>query len=182
MNAAVTELKAQAAAAEFPGPGETLIGECIDSEHPSLKGRVQVTWTHDGPEQRAWVPTLTGLALRAGDRVLLTRPSNHDEPVVIGVLDGLVTRRDAAKERGPALELKSDEALRVHAHDGTPILEVTATDRGPAVRLLESQGRVIFPGKLSMQAEGIEFEATKGEVTITASGDVRVEGEVVRLN
>ena len=70
-------------------PHETVVGECLDARHPSLAGRVLVHWSlYTGPGGSAWLPTLHGIPVCAGDRVLVTQPSNAPEPIVVGVIDG----------------------------------------------------------------------------------------------
>lgn len=169
------------AAAAPPG---TSVGVCVTGEHPTLSGRALVRW-RDGDHVRheAWLPQMKGLLLRRGDRVLLTMPDNHDEPIVMGVLDGLGRRSSApAAEDGPLVRLAPNEALRVAAADGTPVLEVTVTDAGPQVRLLVGPAGIEMPGTLRLSADDIELEAKQGEVRVTATGDVKVKGEVIRLN
>src|SRR5688572_29038986 len=130
-----------APASAAPAP---FIGYCVDTRHPNLLGRVLVRWfapgnypgnnnppgsdpsdsnsTAGGQPEEHWLPCLQSLALREGDRVLITRLSNFDEPVVIGVLDGFSPRRDAPATLAHVVELKSDERVRVHAADGTPLV------------------------------------------------------------
>lgn len=182
MKASVALLKSASADLAQGTSGETLIGQCIATQHPVLHNRALVRWSTKAGENETWLPQLAGLALRKGDRVLLSQPSNFDEPIVLGVLDGLVTSKEEPKERGPVLELLNDEALRVVASDGTPLLEVTSTPEGPHVRLLDMDGLVSFPGKFTIRAEDVELQATKGEVRLSASGDVKIVGEVVRVN
>src|SRR5882762_6141448 len=65
---------------------QPLVGECLDTQHPSLQGRVLVRWLETtGAATEHWVPTLQGMPVRVADRVLLLRPANWPEPVVIGV-------------------------------------------------------------------------------------------------
>jgi hypothetical protein len=162
----------------------SLVGICLSSEHPILPGRTLIGWDDDDEVSReAWLPRLRGVLLRPGDRVLLTAPANHGEPVVLGVLDGLEVRRPGAPaDAGPLVRLGQGEALRVASADGTPLLEVGMTDAGPEVRLLVNATGIQVPGKLRFSADDLEFEARQGEVRVNASGDVKVTGEVIRLN
>lgn len=169
------------AAAAPPG---TSVGVCVTGEHPTLSGRALVRW-RDAEQVRheAWLPQMKGLVLRRGDRVLLTMPVNHDEPVVMGVLDGLGRRSPApAADDGPLVRLAPNEALRIAGPDGTPLLEVIATEAGPEVRLLVAPAGIRMPGTLRLSADEIELEAKQGEIRVSAAGDVKVTGEVVRLN
>jgi hypothetical protein len=63
------------------------VGECLDSVHPALPGRVHVSWQDAGGQQAAWLPKLAGLTIQTGDRVLVQWPIDFAEPIVIGVLD-----------------------------------------------------------------------------------------------
>src|SRR5262245_44557263 len=68
----------------------TLVGECLDTHHPHLPHRVFVrARDHDGEPVCAWLPVLDQLRVRAGSKVLLSKPDNWPEPVVVGVLLGL---------------------------------------------------------------------------------------------
>lgn len=164
--------------------GGTVLGVCTGGEHPSLQGRARVRWREpDGAEREAWLATLRGLAPRRGDRVLLTTPGSHDEPVVLGVLDGLRGRDEGPPaDGGPLLRLGAGEAVRVASQDGTPLLEVRAGDEGPRIRLLTGSAAVSMPGTFRISADDVELEARRGEVRIDAAGDVKVAGEIVRLN
>jgi len=166
------------------GGGATMVGLCIAGAHPTLPGRVRVCWhLADGTPEDAWLPQLQGIRAREGDRLLLAMPENHDEQIVVGVLDGTAGPLDQQpSEDGPVLRLAEDEALRIAGPDGEPILEVKPTPAGPEVRLFAPPAALTMPGSFRVSAEQIEFEARQGEVRIAASGDVKVTGEMVRLN
>jgi hypothetical protein len=163
--------------------GEPFVAECIDSRHPTLQGRVQIRWEgsrHEGVEQ--WVPTLHGLAIRRGDRLLLQMPQGGTEPIVIGVVDGFVPRPEPERSAAAQIELKNDEVFRVCGQEGQPLVEIIHDDKGPIVRLLQSDTRVDIKGKLSISAAELELSAVKGKVRIEASDDVDVIGETIHLN
>jgi hypothetical protein len=175
-----------AAAPASPAPAarpETLVGEVVDTKHPTLRGRVRVRWMDlEGQTFEKWLPQLHGMSVRAHDRVLLTRASNWPEHVVTGVIDGFAARPEVERETKAALELLPDEKVRVHASDGTPLLEVFQGDEGPVVRLLADDVNLELPGSLRVRAQSIEIEATRGQARIKASDDVVVQGEVIHLN
>jgi hypothetical protein len=50
------------------------------------------------------------------------------------------------------------------------------------VRLLVDAADVSMPGRLRLAADELELEARQGEVRVSAAGDVKVQGEVIRLN
>ncbi|WP_106088922.1 hypothetical protein [Enhygromyxa salina] len=166
-----------------------LVGECVDDRHPSLQGRIRVRLSDPDPRER-WVPRLQGLAVRVGDRVLMIRPDNSaawgeetgDEWIVTGVVDGFAKRPRVEKQAAANIELQPDEAVRVVSREGQALLELSHDQDGPVVRLLEPDVRVELAGKLAIKANQIELEAEQGEVSIKASADVVVRGEVVRLN
>lgn len=129
-------LERQRAAAEAPTepptrPAGPLIGECVDDRHPVLRGRVRVRIPGDEGEPR-WLPTLQGLALRVGDRVLLVRPGNGEEWIVTGVIDGFAARPRIEPTIAARLELRQDEALSIVSADGQPLVELSAGPGAPA--------------------------------------------------
>jgi hypothetical protein len=170
------------AAAATPARVRCAVAECIDDAHPTLAGRVRVRWRTAAGEHDAWIPTLHGAVVRAGDRVLVQQPDDWPEPVAVGVLDGYA-RRDAPPWRAAAtLELRDDEAVVVTDAAGTPIVEVARGERGPLVRLVGADVDVEVPGRLRVRAAELALEATVGNATIDAQGDVVVRGEVIELN
>ena len=184
MSPALEDLLGAPVARRTPMPAaRCLIAACIDDRHPALQGRVRVEFADsEGHKQQLWVPALHGLPVRVSDRVLLMRPDNGDEWIVTGVVDGFADRPSVAKTAAVQIELKTDEYLQVVSSAGQPLVEVSQGSAGAVVRLLEPDVRVEFVGKLVVRAEGIEFEATRGQVEIKASADVVIKGELVRLN
>lgn len=158
------------------------MGECVDDRHPTLQGRVRVRWTDaTGGRRDRWVPTLQGVGVREGDRVLLVAMAHEDEPVVTGVIDGFAAR-PAAEARGPALSLAQGESLRVLGSDGAPLVELRQSPDGPVVRLLSMDASIELPGTLRLSADAIALHARRGGVQVTATDDVSVQGEAIRLN
>lgn len=177
-------------APEQPAPSGTadageavLMGECVDAVHPTLRGRVLVRWNGpDGAANERWLPTLYRLSVRAADRVLLARVGNWDEHVVIGVIDGFARRPEAPRREGASLELALDEALMIRGADGVELVEIRQEERGPVVKLLQSDVDLELPGALRLRAEDIRLEARQGRVELSATDDVVVRGEIIRLN
>jgi hypothetical protein len=176
------------AATEAPLPEASpvvglLVGECTATCHPTLSGRVRVGFvdTH-GAHRESWLATLHGLAVRAHDRVLISQPGNWHEPLVIGVIAGLTARPSASGPLARQLELLPDESLTIVDSAGTPLIEVTPGEAGPRLQLLSSQIDIDVAGALRLRAESIELCASAGSATVTASEDVIVRGEKVRLN
>lgn len=161
----------------------TLVGECLEADHPVLPHRIKVGWlAPDGEPHQAWLAPLRNLVVRTGDRVLLTRPANWPEPLVTGVLDGLHRPPPAPLRQGPSVRLRADEGLRITGEDGRGLLELRQAENGPVLRLLEQDMDLEFPGRLRLSATEIALEARRGDVRIDASDDVKVRGEVIELN
>jgi hypothetical protein len=163
--------------------GEPFVAECIDANHPTLRGRVKIRLAGTGaPGPSLWVPTLQGLSVRSGDRLLLQTPYGGSEPVVLGVIDGFLPRPEPDRTVAARLEVKPDEVIQVCSQEGQPLVEILHDAKGPMVRLLQSDTRLDVKGKLSITAAELELRALKGEVRIQASQDVNLIGEVVKLN
>ncbi len=151
-----------------------------DVQHPTLVGRVRCV--DDARGSSRWLPTLRGLSIRVGDRVLVHRPCDFAESVVVGVVDGLAPRERPIAVTGPRLSLLPDEALRIETPNGTAICEVRGSEEGPIVRLLSSDLTVETEGRLRFSARTIELEARQGSVRVEAADDVVVQGETIQLN
>ncbi len=163
--------------------GEPFVVECVDARHPTLQGRALVRWEAPGRDAvEAWVPTLHGLAVRKGDRLLLQTPYGASEPIAIGVIDGFLPRPEPARVVGTQLELKQDEVFQVRTQDGQPLVEIVRDAAGPVVRLLQADTRLELQGKLSITAAELDLKASKGQVRIEASDDVKLIGELINLN
>lgn len=164
-----------------PGP---IVAVCTDDRHPDLVGRVRVVWraSPDADEVEVWVPTLQSITVRTGDRVLLLQADNWPEPVVVGVVDGFVRRREPKPTRRPTVELPDDEALRVVDRTGNPLVEIRSGPAGAELRLVDEQVALKVAGRFRIEAGAIELRAVEGGVEVEASDDVRIRGEVVRLN
>jgi hypothetical protein len=166
-----------------PTPGSdasALVGVCVDDRHPTLAGRVHVRFTDGAGEHAMWLATLAHLPVRCEDRVLLLQPGNWPEPVVVGVLDGL-RAREAATHAAATLTLRSDETLQIQDADGAPLLAIVPTPAGPVLRLTHADQRLEIDGRLAFAADAIAFVA-RGEMSLSAGGDVIVTGEEIKLN
>lgn len=179
------------AAARTAGPGDaggraelSRIAICVDDRHPTLVGRVKVVWrpTPDADEEERWVATLQSTVVREGDRVLLVHPAHSDEPVVVGVVDGFRRRAEPDPTRHPTVELPEDEALRVVDRAGRPLVEIRAGHAGAELRLVDEDVALRVGGRFRIEAGAIEMRASAGGVDVEASDDVRIRGEVVKLN
>ena len=161
----------------------TLIGTCMDIDHPSLKNRFFVRWMDaSGKSREAWLPCLKDLKPARHDRVLLQQPDNWFEPIISGVLDGLSGPKDYEAKPGPALTLEKHKALHVLDSDDKPILQIEQGEKGPILRLLDDDLNIEVKGRLRFSARDIELAARKGGVKIQATDDVVVKGEIIYLN
>lgn len=179
------EHASRAQAARF-GSG-TLVGECIDTHNPHLPRRVLVrARDEDGMPVTAWLPTLADLRVSAGHKVLLSKPDNWPEPVVIGVIAGLERpdeqRAPTPTPEQPSLRLEQGQALVITDPAGQPLLELHATIDGPRIALLGNDVSLEAPGCLRIGAERIELCARAGGVDIRTDADAVVRARVIRLN
>ena len=165
-------------------PEPTFVATCVDARHPTLPGRVEVSWADGSGEvsQRWWVPTLQGLAVRTGDRLLLSRAGGLPEPIVVGVVDGFAQRPAPGPDSGPTLEIQPDEVLTIVARSGQPLVQIRHGADGPRVQLLSPDTQIELSGRLSISAAELTLKAQHGNVQIEASEQVVVTGETVQLN
>lgn len=178
----VDDVLAESATHEPVPPGVALVGECLDVMHPVLTGRVLVRLALPrGPVER-WVPTLHGLSLRVGDRVLVQRPANWPEAIVLGTVDGYARRPEPVRVAARSVELLRDESVMVLSAEGQPLVELYQGDSGPVVRLASGDVAIDVAGDLRVSARSVELAARAGEARLNASADVVVRGESIRLN
>jgi len=163
--------------------GNTILATVAEEARSALPARVRVSWEDgDGAERSMWVVKLQGLVPRLDDKVIVTFPSNGAEPVVTGVVDSLARKPDLRRTEGPNLVMKEDERLQISGPDGKPWLEVEAHPEGPRLRFLVSPEGLDLPGTIKISGDAVELKARQGEIRLDASGDVRIMGEIVRLN
>jgi hypothetical protein len=173
---AATEAAPTAAIATSSAPS---IGKVLDTRHPTRSGCALVRLGEDEPR---WMPALRGLALHAFDQVLVLRPGNALEPVIVGVLDGLHRPPEPARAPAASLALQPGETLSIAGADGKPLVELFQGERGPVLRLIEPDLDIELPGKLRVRAESLDLAARRGPVHISASDDVIVQAETIKLN
>jgi hypothetical protein len=100
----------------------------------------------------------------------------------MGVIDGLAERPAAVWHERASLELSTDEKICVRGVDGRSLLEVYQGPNGPVVSIQTEDVCLEVPGTLHWRAKSIALEATAGQVTVEASDNVVVRGEIVELN
>lgn len=163
--------------------GNTILATVVEEAQPALPARVRVSWEDgDGAERSMWVAKLQGLVPRRDDRVIVTFPNNGAEPIVTGVVDSLAPKPDLRRTEGPNLVLKEDERLQISGPDGKAWLEVEAHPEGPRLRFLVPPEGLDLSGTVKISGDAVELKARNGEIRLDASGDVRIMGEIVRLN
>lgn len=167
---------------DAPFPPQGLVVECIEAKHPTLTGRVKVQWTDEAGDHAIWMPTLQGLAIRVGDRLLAQQPHNWEEPVVVGIVDGFARRQTPDPIPAASLTLEDDEAVAVCAPDGRVIFDVARGEAGPQITFRDDDLEVCVDGRLTMQAKTISLVAREGEARIKSCDDVVIEGENIHLN
>jgi len=166
-----------------PALAGPLVGECVNDRHPVLLGRYLVRYPiPEGGEAEKWLAGLHGSAIRTGDRVLLVQPGNWPEPIISGVVDGFAHRPEVPTSDAAKFSLKPDEIVRVESERGIGLVEVRQGATGPVMRFLNEDVQLELPGKLGITAKSIDLRSTLGGVDITATDDVTIRGEVVKLN
>jgi hypothetical protein len=125
----------------------SLVGEVIENSSSDFPGRVLIRWRGlDSALHEHWLSTVRGLTLARGDLVLLHRPGNWPEWLVIRAITG---RGKAPGLHGPVLRSNDVEPLNVMV-DNTRI-EIEGQDEvvlrcGKASITLRRNGRVIIRG------------------------------------
>jgi hypothetical protein len=158
------------------------VAVCVDDTHPVMAGRVRCKFERPSGPELHWIPCLLSVRPRVGDRVLVQRAVGLSRGVVAGVIDGYRPRLDPEPRASHVRAIREDEAIRIEADDGTPLVEVRTTATGPVVRVLTRDVAIETPGKLAITADAIELRARQGGVKVAASEDVVVTGEEIHLN
>lgn len=161
------------------GPWIAVVSAEADDGHSGRVG-VRLEGTHDAPVR--WLATLSRLSVRLGDRVLVTRPANWPEPVVVGVLDGIRARGAVPRTTSAVLALRPDECIEICDHRGAALLRVRAGASGPVLSLARADIDLEVAGRLRIRAESLALATTRGNVSIDAADDVIVRGEIIHLN
>ncbi len=162
--------------------GDPLVAEVMNAKHPTLTGRALLRWQARSGVQETWVAALRGLSIRTGDRVLVIQPSNWDEPLIVGVIDGFARRPRPSREHAATIDLLPDQAVCVRDGQGRPLVEVAQAETGVELRLLSERTAFELDGELAIAAKSVNIRAREGEAKLTASDDVVIEGENVHLN
>ena len=163
--------------------GQVLIAEVVVETHPVMSGRVLVAGTDErGRSFEEWLPCLEGLSIRAKDKVVIQRPANSQEALVTGVVESRHRQARQQSRVGGELTLGKDECMRINDYNGDALLDIVAGESGPSIQLHRSLGELDVPGSFRLVADSLDFKARRGEMTLAASGDIRVDGEMIKLN
>jgi len=162
--------------------GDVLVADIVVETHPVLPGRVLVSGKDvNGRAFEDWLPCLDGLQVRAKDRVLVQRPANFDEPLVTGIVESSQKSQKSAVA-GQKLNLEPNESLRINDHNGKPLIDLVSRENGTSIQLHQALVELDVAGKLALGADSLELKARQGELTLSASGDIKVDGEMIKLN
>jgi hypothetical protein len=142
-------------AVNTPPASSLLVGEILDNSSPDFPGRVLVRWRAlDGALSERWLSTVRGLALERGDHVLLHRPGNWPEWLVIHAI------QDRTDEKSLNV-MVDDKRIEIEGQD-----EVVLRC-GKASITLRRNGRVVIRGTY---------------VESRSSGTNRIKGGSVLIN
>jgi hypothetical protein len=169
-----------------------VVGEIVDTHHPHLPSRVLVRWWPSADkEESAWLHHERHLALRKGDRVLVTLPLGWSEWVVTGALtraaapasaEDAVTPHLALDVEARALRLEPGQSVIVIGSDGAPLLRVHQGPQGPIIELERDQVELKARRRLRLSADTVEIAAGQGGIEVRTNGDAVVRAHAIRLN
>jgi hypothetical protein len=169
-----------------------VVGEIVDTHHPHLPSRVLVHWWPSGDkEESAWLHHERHLALRKGDRVLVTLPLGWSEWVVTGALtrgaapaseEGAVSPPPALDAEARELRLEPGQSVMVIGSDGAPLLRVHQGPQGPIIELERDQVELKARRRLRLSADTVEIAAGQGGIDVRSDGDAVVRAHAIRLN
>jgi hypothetical protein len=166
-----------------PAGNVLVVGDVLDTHHPTLPGRILVRWLDDAlVTQEDWLEPERHLSLVKGDRVLVTRPAGWREWIVTGALG---RRPAAAATMGPAIEtlrLGPGEGLMIEGHDGTPLVTLHQGPQGPRLEVSSDSLEISARKTLKLSAHTIELISDDGGIELRTAGDTVVRGRFIRLN
>ena len=164
-------------------PGDTLVADVVVETHPVLNNHILVSGVDaTGVTFEQWLTHVCGVVIRAGDKVLLQRPADIDQPLVTAVVESSQRGATTSRAIGEALQMQADEVLRINDHHGKPLLEVFSGESGPELKLHHELSELDVEGSFKLKADSLELNARQGEMTLAASGDIKVDGEMIKLN
>lgn len=66
--------------------------------------------------------------------------------------------------------------------NSTALVDITLSENGPSIQLCQAVAEMDVAGTFRLAADSLEFKARQGEMTLSASGDINVDGEMIKLN
>ena len=170
------------------GTARPIVGVLINDRDPDSQSRLLVRWETDGNIKQQWLSPIRGLRCEKGDKVLVQLLQDGEPPVVTGAIDTGGSEEQTEKDdtrlssKRSAVVLSNGASLTVHSKSGQPLVEISQSESGPTLRILNDDLFVDLPGRLSLSAEHIKLTAKKGGVEITGDDDVIVVGKNIYLN
>lgn len=166
-----------------PAPGsvwqQVLLGDCLDSEHPSGQPRCLVSYCDTLGEPRLeWLARFDHVEVHSGDHLVLVHPAECSEPIVAGT----VARRQESRDQLSAVCLRQGESLRVVTQRGHVLCEIEESESGPTLKLPPHDVHVELPGALRLSADTISLRSKQGDIDLEATRDVVAKGKFIRLN
>ena len=79
-------------------------------------------------------------------------------------------------------ELEGEDLSTIATELSQPQDLLDLTDEGPVIRLLATDVDIELSGRLRISARSLELAAREGPVTVSATDDVIVRGETIKLN
>ncbi|MEM9695644.1 MAG: hypothetical protein AAGA56_24080 [Myxococcota bacterium] len=160
--------------------GGTLVAEVTDTHHPHRSGRVLAKWVDgEGDEQEHWLVREASVHPEVGDRVMITRPANWNEWIVVGIL-AKSERRSPSEDRA-AVRLEAGTSVRVESATGEPLFELTHRDHGAVVKLHDDFNREL-EGTFRVDADRIEMRSRQGGTDTRTDGEMILRSPCIRIN
>jgi hypothetical protein len=158
-----------------------VVGDVVDTHHPSLPGRVLVRWLDERvTEREEWLEPERHLSLVNGDRVLVTRPTGWRQWIVTGALGRGSGSPSAATTQ--VLRLGPNETLSIQGHDGNPLLTLHQGPQGLKLELSSENLEVSALRTLRLSAHTIEIVSADGGITLRTEGETVVRAKLIHLN
>lgn len=166
-----------------PPDGGMVVGEVLDTHHPHRPGRVLVRWYDvQASEHAHWLPRITTVPVATGSRVLLSRPTNWPEWLVVGALSATPAEVRAARpEARQVVQIESGESVRVESRHGEPLFELSHREGKPFLRLQDDICLEV-EGTFAVAADRIELRSGQGGTDSRSDGEMIFRSPRIRLN
>ncbi len=165
-----------------------LLGEIVDTHHPDIPGRLFIRWNDEhGKTQQRWLMYSIANGIQIGKKVLLAKPDNWGEWLVVSILAAAHALPDNVEEKEVEhkadnnITLKEAETIKVETESGNSLLDITHYENGAVLRL----GKDItfeFDGTFRIDAERIELNSKQGGTDLRSDGEMVYRSPRIRLN